>query len=107
LDFLPRPKYDNGMTVVRVALFMLLSLMLDVVVPVALASEEAVHRPRSHARVRLARNIPAFRVAEQFQAPNRQLPSDDRPLLRVCSSVMCNPKTPQPESDPPPSPDDY
>jgi len=94
------------MTVVRVALFLLLSLVLDVVAPVAMASEDAVHRPRSHSRVRLARNIPAFRGAEQFQAPNRQLLSDDRPLLRVFSSVMC-PKTPQPESDPPPSPDDY
>ena len=92
---------------VRVALFLLLSLMLDVVAPVAMASEDAVHRPRSHSRVRLARNIPAFRGAEQFQVPNRQLPSDERPLLRVFSSVMCNPKTPQPESDPPPSPGDY
>jgi len=94
------------MTVARVALFMLLSLMLDVVAPVAMASEEAVHRPRSHARVRLTQ-IPAFRGAQQLQAPNRQLPSDDRPLLRVFSSVMCNPKTPQPESYTPPSPDDY
>jgi len=60
------------MTVVRVPLIVLISLMLDLLTPVAMGSteaidmfeEEAIHRPRCNSAIRLVRAVSRSRIGQ-------------------------------------------
>src|SRR5881396_4381262 len=93
------------MTLVRIPLIILLSLMLDLLAPVAIGSteatdtfeERAIHRPRCNSAIRLARVSPS-RVAQPRPAPVRIRQG----MLASTPSFLIGPpilKTPQPDTD--------
>src|SRR5919198_4547262 len=70
VGFLLPAVYHRNMTVVRVPLIVLLSLMLDLLAPVAIGSveamdmfeERAIHRPRCNSAIRLVRAVSPSRI---------------------------------------------
>ena len=94
------------MTLVRIPLVILLSLMLDLLAPVAIGSteatdsfeERAIHRPRCNSAIRLARAVSPSRIAQPRPAPVRIR----RGMLASTLSFLIGPpilKTPQPDTD--------
>jgi hypothetical protein len=104
------------MTVVRVPLIVFLSLIMDLIVPVAMGStealdiseEEAIHRPRCRAAIRLPRAVSPPRTEEQLQIPSAHHHWGARPPLRFFMTRPSTEKIPQPDTDrPSQSPEDH
>src|SRR5438094_9996644 len=94
------------MTVVRVPLIVLLSLMLDLLVPVAIGSaeamdmfeERAIHRPRCNSAIRLVRGVSPSRIGQPRTPPVRVR----RETLASTHRFLTGPsivRTPQQETD--------